>query len=372
MPRIRRVKGFIDSDVLTEARKRMNHVYDVFDTVLVAFSGGKDSLVCLHLAREVALERGDDRPIKTIFRDEELIPDSVVDFVAQYRELDWVDLRWFCVPLESTKYILGTSERYVQWSPHRTHVRPLPSWGITNSDLGYDPELVLDQYTMDETAARGEKGKVGIVTGVRADESLMRFRAMTAKLSENYINGINKRISTCKPIFDWAENDVFRYFYDGRSGDGFEDGIRYCPTYDHQLFAREPLRVSTPLHAERAKRLDNLRAYEPTFYDQVMAVFPEMAVQERYYAELDREGLVARYGSSLDGVQAWVEEHITDEHQLAKALKELRATRIKQAATPESYPSDYVLSQFMAGAYKRSLTALSKNQQADRRKRAMA
>lgn len=360
--RTKHVKGFIDANVLDEARSRIHHIYDVFDTVAVAFSGGKDSLATLHLVRDVCRERGDSRPIKTIFRDEELIPDSVVDFVNEYRQFDWIDMEWFAVPLESNKYVLGASERYVQWDPSRPHVRPVPEWAITNAGLGYPADRVWDQYSMDAVAARNCRGKTAIVTGVRASESLMRFRALTAKLSENYINAIDRRIATVKPIFDWHENDVFRYFYDY--------GIRYCPTYDFQLFAKEPLRVSTPLHAERAKRLDNLRAYEPVFYDQVMAVFPEMAVQERYYAELDREALVARYGASLDGVQAWVEENIVDEAQFSKAMKELRAMRIKQEKTPESYPSDYVLSQFMAGAYKRSITALSMNQQAARREKA--
>jgi predicted phosphoadenosine phosphosulfate sulfurtransferase len=359
--RIRRVKGFIDANVYDEAHKRMHHIYDLFDSVLVAFSGGKDSLVCLHMAREVAAERGDDRPIKVVFRDEELIPASVVDFVDEYRRKDWIDLRWYCVPLESDKYMLGTSTRYIQWDPNRPHVRPKPEWAITSEDLGLDPQLVLSQYSMDSVAAKGEKGKVAIVTGVRSSESLMRFRAMTAKLSENYINSIDKRISTVKPIFDWHENDVFRYFFD--------KGIRYCATYDYQLWAKEPLRVSTPLHAERAKRLDNLRCYEPDFYDQVMDVFPEMAVQERYYKELDQTGIIDRYGDSLDGVEQWIEDHLVDPHRKAKAMKELRAVRIKCEKTPDSYPPDYVLGAFMAGAYKRSITALSKAQQQARREK---
>ena len=364
MTRVRHVKSFIDTNVLEEAKKRLHHVYDVFDSVLVAFSGGKDSLATLHLAREVSLERGDDRPIKVVFRDEELIPDAVIEFVDEYRQKDWIDLRWYCVPLESTKYILGVSTRYIQWDWDRAWLRPKPDYSLTLESLNLPANLVLDQYSMDTLVAEGEKGKVAIITGVRASESLMRFRAMTAKLSENYINNIDKRIATVKPIFDWHENDVFRYFYDRE--------IRYCAIYDSQLLSREPLRVSTPLHAERAKRIGNTRCYAPMFYDQLLQLFPEMAVQERYYNELDREGLLERYGQSLDGVQAWVEDTIEEESQRAKALKEIRALRIKSVATPESYPPDYVLSQFMAGAYKRSITALSKAQQATRREKASA
>lgn len=360
----KRVKGYIDTDVLTEARARVHHIFDVFDTVMVAFSGGKDSLVCVHLVLDVMKERGIDAPLKVIFRDEELIPDSVVDFVNEYRQREDIDLRWYCVPLESNKYVLGASSRYVQWDPDRPHVRPMPPWGITNEALGIPRDFVADQYTMDSLVAKDEKGKVAIVTGVRADESLMRFRAMTAKISENYISNIDKRIATVKPIFDWRENDVFRYFYD--------EDIRYCPTYDHQLFAREPLRVSTPLHAERAKRLDNLRAYEPVFYDQVMTVFPEMAVQERYWSELDHDAVKARYGHSLDGVQAWIEDNIVDETQQAKALKELKSIRGRVKHSPEAFPPDYVLGQMMNGAYKRTIAAIDRNQQAARREKAKA
>lgn len=92
-----RAKKYIDTDVLTEAKNRIRHVFDLFDTVVVMFSGGKDSLVVVHLVWEVAQELGHDH-INVVFRDEELIPDTVVDFVNEYRQKPWIKMLWYAVP----------------------------------------------------------------------------------------------------------------------------------------------------------------------------------------------------------------------------------------------------------------------------------
>lgn len=85
-----RVKQYIDQDVVSAARGRMHHILDLYDSVAVMFSGGKDSLVCLNLLQQVRLERGETAPLDVIFLDEELLPNSVVDFVDSYRRLPWV------------------------------------------------------------------------------------------------------------------------------------------------------------------------------------------------------------------------------------------------------------------------------------------
>jgi predicted phosphoadenosine phosphosulfate sulfurtransferase len=68
------------------ARQRIRHVYDTFDTVCVQFSGGKDSTAVLHLAREVHEERGLG-PVKVIFRDEEMVSPTVIDYVERVRNM---------------------------------------------------------------------------------------------------------------------------------------------------------------------------------------------------------------------------------------------------------------------------------------------
>ncbi|ALY09533.1 PAPs reductase [Arthrobacter phage Salgado] len=347
-----RYKQFIANDVYSEAKKRIHHIYDISDEVVVSFSGGKDSLVVLHLVKEVAQERGLEK-VKVSFYDEELIPDTVINFVDHYRQQPWVDMQWWAVPMKSEKFILGDVRNYVQWDPNRPHVRPIPEHAITAEDLKLPPKTMVPQYMMEQLITKGIPGKVAILNGIRASESMTRLRASINKLNENYINkGKFPNVVFCKPIFDWSEDDVFKYFYD--------NGISYCPLYDAQAIVGGGLRVSTPLHSQSAKRIGNWRELDPDFYDRIMDVFPEMEVQERYYREYDQEGLADEYGESFLTVRRYIDKYIDDpiQNRLAHSKLELVMTSSKDPRKKDAYPPRYVIKQFITGGYKRGILPL--------------
>lgn len=340
--------------VLEAAKMRIRKLMAMHDHIVVSFSGGKDSLAVLHLVHEVMLEDGDDRPVNAMFMDEELLPESVIDFVAEVRAYPWVALRWYVLPMKTAKFIMGDIFELTEWAPDRPHLREPPPWAILPDP---NDKTIYDQHTTGAYIAKeaGWKGRVCFLTGIRVEESLQRRASIMIKMVDSFVADTKfPHIFMGKPIYDWKLDDLLLYFYERK--------IRYCPIYDRQHVAEVDLRVSTPLHGGSAKRIGLLREYEPEFYGRIMELFPEMRVQERYWAEFNASNLASTC-ENLAELWALLEAKITPEVR-ARYLMAKREALQKYAKDPVGYSSSLIIKYFMRGQWKTApLLPISKNRQ---------
>lgn len=242
-------KRVIEQDVYEKALERINHLFDRFDTVAVSFSGGKDSTVCLNLALQVARERG-RLPLDVFFFDEEAIHPETIEYVERVSRLPEVRFKWMCIPVKHRNACSRKQPYWYPWLPEDRHkwVRDLPEQAITSLPgfkLGMSmPECAHMVYNP------RENGTVAQIRGIRADESLRRFRSVSQKTKDNWIVGtpIEGFSTPTSPIYDWTTPDVwtapklFGWDYN-RAYDVFEKfGVphsqqRVCPPYGEEPLA---------------------------------------------------------------------------------------------------------------------------------------
>lgn len=343
---------FLSSTCVDAARERLRHVYDTFDTVAVQFSGGKDSTAVLYLAKEIHEERGLG-PVRVIFRDEEMVSPTVVKYLEEVRQYDWVQMEWFALPMGQEIWVLGRREYVLLWSPQRAAegrlVRQMPSWAITAEDFGLDaskpiPESV-DYYTM-----AGKKGRVAFLQGVRANESMLRYRSVTQKLHEPYIvqpYRMKKSIPLrfVKPIYDWTTNDVLKFISE-------EHGANYCEYYDLAAITGSNTRVGIPLHSVAIRRIGDVIRTEPEFYDRLVECFPQIDAQRRWYPDFNMERLIEEYvAMGWDGVKGCIEDNMLTDGIRKRAMAFVAEFRKKAAADPPSYPLDALIRTLMLNEF---------------------
>lgn len=215
------IKRYSHVDVLTASRKRIEFVFDNFEKVYCAFSGGKDSTVLVHLVMEEAIKR--NRKVGVMF----------IDFEAQYAETvshihkvfsmykNNIDAHWICVQMLLRNAVTNFEPRWVCWDETKKHlwVREKPYGCKTEKDypfclskMEFEEFIVLfgDWYSQDKLTA-------GFIA-IRADESLHRYCAIATWEKKDLMfkdkRWTTKTSDSCYnvyPIYDWKTEDIWKY-----------------------------------------------------------------------------------------------------------------------------------------------------------------
>lgn len=201
-------------NVVEAAEKRIRNVFSNGLPVYMSFSGGKDSIcmadIVYRLIKSGAISA---KQLTVIFIDEEAVYDCVIELTKKWRRkfmLEGAHFRWYCLPVKQVSCFnqLTNDESWITWEPGKEDVwvRQPPSFAICHSPYlkGVGKEnyqSFLPKVTRDGI----------MLTGVRAAESVQRLQYMSSlNLGRQGITNSN----TIYPIYDWRDNDVWKYIRD--------------------------------------------------------------------------------------------------------------------------------------------------------------
>lgn len=208
----------LEISVLEAAKDRISKVFDDFERIYISFSGGKDSSVMTHLVLSEAKRR--NRIIGLLIIDLEAQYRATISHIEDMIELykDNIDLHWFCGELLLRNAVSDFEPKWVCWDESKKDVwvreKPKLASDLSQYDF-YVPKMEFEELMV----IFGEWYSQGALTagfiGIRSDESLHRYRAITSNKSGLTHNGykwttrINKNLYNAYPIYDWRTEDIW-------------------------------------------------------------------------------------------------------------------------------------------------------------------
>lgn len=213
-------KNYLDISVYEATKRRIARVFDDFEAIYISFSGGKDSSVMTHMVMEEAEKRG--RTVGLLIIDlEAQYADTIThihEMIERYKAN--IDLHWVCAPLLLRNAVSNYEPRWICWDPEKEidWVRPKPAYA---SDLSqYDffiPNMEFEEFMVLFGEWFGGESLTAAFIGIRADESLHRYRAIVSRKTGLLHQGlkwttrVSRDLYNIYPIYDWKTEDIWIY-----------------------------------------------------------------------------------------------------------------------------------------------------------------
>lgn len=212
-------KNYLTKNVYQLAQERIAYLFNEFDNVLVAFSGGKDSSVCLNLCYDYAKTNNLLYKMAMYHLDYEAQYQMTTDFVDNtFKKFSDIKRYWLCLPIAAQCCCNMQGGTWLPWEMAKKDiwVRQMPTYEyvINESNCPFEFKQGEIDYKTQEAFCKwfiNQNGKTAVVIGIRASESLNRFRAIASKRTNKYKD--NNFINDYKayPIYDWETQDIWVY-----------------------------------------------------------------------------------------------------------------------------------------------------------------
>lgn len=271
-------KLYLVENVYEMAKKRTEWCLNNFERYAIAYSGGKDSTVLLHSVLEfMPKEKLKDLYIYFVDKESNLI--STKDYIERQfdylaKEYPEIHLMWICLPLKEINSLSFYEPYYICWDKKEKEnwVYDMPDKDyVVNednnliADYGYDKNIKQVYGAINNYINDNGKYNLCVFVGLRADESLNRFRAVTKKsyMGQQYLTKLKNNLYNSYPIYDWDFRDIWKYHYDN----DIEVNPIYKKLYMKGVFKRE-MRISQSFAGVPKKTLPLYRELEPESFER--------------------------------------------------------------------------------------------------------
>ena len=271
-------KIYLKCSVLDAARARISKAFNMFERLYISFSGGKDSSVMMHLVLDEAKRRGVKVGVLIIDLEAQYVDTikHIEDMVKEYA--DHIDLHWFCGQLLLRNAVSNYQPRWVCWDETKedSWIRKKPDLASDLSQYDfYVPKMEFEELMVVFGQWYSQGKKTGAFIGIRADESLHRYRAIVSRKDGLMLNGekwttkVSGELYNVYPIYDWRTEDI--WVYHGKHPDRSHNRV-----YDQMTKAGVPLsnqRLCQPYGDDQRRGLWLYHILEPqTWYKLVVRV----------------------------------------------------------------------------------------------------
>lgn len=213
-------KIYLNKNVFDASVERVNYTFDNFEKIYLSFSAGKDSTVMLHIVMDEAIKR--NRKIGILIVDLEgqykLTIDHMTECLEIYKEN--IELFWVCLPIHLRNAVSVFKPFWKCWDKEVKNdwIRPIPKLGI--SDEMFFPffrnGMEFEEFVPEFGEWYSEGKLCACLVGIRADESLNRFRTISSKSKitfnkKQYTTKVTDNVFNVYPIYDWKTEDIWIY-----------------------------------------------------------------------------------------------------------------------------------------------------------------